>query len=736
MRIAALLCSLVLCLPVASLAQQPTTLTGRVVDAASGKPVADAVITIPGAAGTSKTDRDGKFVWPSAPSVPFQIIVILPGGQVARPVDVTAITAAELSVPVNALADEAVTVVGAAPSIVSAPGAAKTLLSPEQIASRAPENLTQALETVPGINVVSEGHASVPAVRGLARGRTLVLIDGARVSSERRVGPSATFADPASFEGIDVARGPGSVAYGSEAIGGVISVRTRRAQPGSPFHINGSGTYGGGIPMGRGSVEVSKGLARGGVLVQAHMREANDWDSPIDDSEVFNSGWKDRGVLGRVDHEVGSGLLSVAFQGDYGRDIERPRNNSRTVRFYYPYENSNRVTLGYELANVGSMQQMSFTGFIGTFEQRTDQDRFATATTGRQIERADVSAKDFHVKGSGVRGLGAARFEFGVDVNGRFGVEATDTNIRYDTAGAIISETNNLSVDAAHRIDTGVYAQIEAPVARALRLAAGGRGDYVTTENVGGFFGDRDTSNGAFSGFASATAGPFSGLTLTGQVARAFRDPTVSDRYFRGPSGRGFITGNPDLEPETTLQFDVAARYAFGRSQLAAYFYHYRINDLIERYQTNPDFFFFRNRGRARVRGFEFEARTEVGKGFSMEGGLNFGRGVALDDDANLDDMPADTVFVLARQDFGAGKKGYAQVRAAFSGEDDRPGPSEVIAPGSTIIDASAGWRLSKAIEIRGSARNLLDDDYYASPDPRFVYAAGRSASLTFGFQF
>jgi hemoglobin/transferrin/lactoferrin receptor protein len=736
MRVAAFCFLLLASLAAPAFAQKPTALAGRVVDAKSGKPVADAVITIPGAAGTSKTDRDGKFVWESAPAVPFQIIVILPGGQVARPVDVTVLTADELSIPVNSLADEAVTVVGAAPSIVSAPAAGKTLLSPEQIASRAPENLSQALETVPGVNVVSEGHAAVPAVRGLARGRTLVLIDGARVSSERRVGPSATFADPASFEGIDIARGPGSVAYGSEAIGGVISVRTRRAQPGSPLAVRGSGTWGAGIPTGRGTIEVSKGLTRGGVLVQAHARQADDWDSPVDDSEVFNSGWKDGGVLARVDHEIARGLFTVSWQGDYGRDIERPRNNSRTVRFYYPYENSHRLTAGYELANVAGLQQLAFTGFFGTFEQRTDQDRFGTATSGQQIERADLSANDFHVKASGVRGAGAARLEFGVDVNGRFGVEAIDTNIRYDTAGAITTETHNLSIDSARRTNTGVYVQVEAPLGTALRVGAGGRGDYVTTENVGGFFGNRDTSNGAFSGFASATAGPFGGVTLTGQVARAFRDPTISDRYFRGPSGRGFITGNPDLDPETTLQFDFAARYALGRAQFAAYYYHYRITDLIERFQAEPDFFFFRNRGRARVRGFEVEMRTEAGAGFSIEGGLNISRGVALDDGADLDDMSADTVFVMLRQDFGEGKRGYAQIRAALSGEDDRPGPSEIVAPGSTIVDLSAGWRVSKHVDLRGSIRNLLDDDYYASPDPRFVYAAGRSASVTLGFQF
>ena len=186
--------------------------------------------------------------------------------------------------------------VGAAPSIVAAPAAGTTLLSAAQIARRNPENLMQALETVPGVNPVSEGHATVPAIRGLARGRTLVLIDGARVCSERRVGPSATFADPATFEGIDVARGPGSVAYGSDALGGVISVRTRRAEPGSPLRVTGSGTYGGGIPDRRGSIEVAKGFSRGGVLVQAHAREADDWDSPIDDEAIFNSGWRGPGI--------------------------------------------------------------------------------------------------------------------------------------------------------------------------------------------------------------------------------------------------------------------------------------------------------------------------------------------------------------------------------------------------------------------------------------------------------
>ena len=44
-----------------------------------------------------------------------------------------------------------------------------------------------------------------------------------------------------------------------------------------------------------------------------------------------NSGWRDQGFNGRVDYEVGRGLFSAGWQSDFGRDIERPRNNSRAA---------------------------------------------------------------------------------------------------------------------------------------------------------------------------------------------------------------------------------------------------------------------------------------------------------------------------------------------------------------------------------------------------------------------
>src|SRR5918994_3369445 len=385
----------------AAAAQTPDRLEGRVVLADSEAPLAGASISIVGVTGTARTDADGRFTWAPVPPVPFHAIVVLSGGQVVRPVTVDALQHGTTTIRITASRDEAVTVLGAAPSVNTSPASANTVLSGTQIAQRSPENLMQALETVPGINQVSEGHAAVPAIRGLARGRTLFLIDGGRVTAERRVGPSGTFLDPSVIEGIDVARGPGSVAYGSDAFGGVVSVRTRRAEPGSPLRARITGTIGAGVPEARGSVEVSRGLARGGVLVQAHVRNAEDYDSA--DGAVFNSGWEDRGFLVNFTHQIARGMFTAAWQSDFGRDFERPRNNSRVVRFYYPFENSHRFTTSYQLPDVAGFRQIAFTGFLGSYEQRTDQDRFATTSTGRSIERADVAANDFHVKGSAER---------------------------------------------------------------------------------------------------------------------------------------------------------------------------------------------------------------------------------------------------------------------------------------------------------------------------------------------
>jgi hemoglobin/transferrin/lactoferrin receptor protein len=704
---------------------------GRVLSKTTGQPIADAEVAILGRAGSVRTDGEGRFRWTPDPRPPFEVLVVLPGGGYVKPILVEQLTGDLVLEVAPALSESVMVVAGAAPSVEAAPASGVTLVPEEDLRSRQPLHVAQAVENVAGTATVSEGQAAVPVVRGLASGRTLILLDGARVTAERRVGPSATYVDPASLEGIEISRGPGSVAYGSDAFGGIIQLRTRRAEAGSPLRGRLTGAVGAGTPQQRAALELSRGFDRGGVIVQGHWRNFEDWESP--EGEVLNSGAEDRGLLVRFDHALGGGLFSAGFQGDFGRNIERPRNNSNVVRFFYPTEDSRRLTLGWERASLQGLDRVGATAFIGSHAVVTDQDRFATATTPRSVERADVSARDFHVRAFAEKKVGRARIDGGLDVNGRFDLEAHDIGLRYNAAGALATTTDNLSTEDARRTDAGLYLQAEVPAASSLLLSAGGRVDRVSTRNQGGFFGDRSESATAFSGFAAATVGPFSGFSATAQVARGFRDPTLSDRYFRGPTGRGFITGNPDLEPETSTQLDAAVRYAAPRWRAAVYAYNYRITQLVERYQTETDFFFFRNRGRARVRGIEGELQASLPWRLAVELTAHALDGRALDDSAALDSIPVPTLTARLRRGFD---RGYAWIRTGIYGELDDPGPTEQTRPSYTLLDAGVGARFGPRVEVDLVGRNLLDEAYLVSPDARATLAPGRTGIATVTLRF
>lgn len=701
---------------------------GRLIDKKTGAPVAHAEVLVVGSTGSVRTDANGRFTLTPDPVAPFELLVILADGKMAKPIRIERLdVSGVLTIELESAVEASVTVSGVAPSIDASPGAGMTLLSGKELILRSPANLLQALENVPGVNQVSEGQAAVPAVRGLAQGRTLILLDGGRVTSERRVGASATFMDPSVIESVDVARGPGSVAYGSDAFGGVISIRTKRTAVNAPFSANVSGTAGTGIPDRRGSVELSKGLGSGSVYVQGHYRDVADYSGPTD--SVLNSGYRDGGFLARAEYVSGSSLWSFGWQTDLARDVERPRNNSNVTRFFSPYENSHRATASYETANVRGFSQVRVNGFIGTIDQRSDQDTFATATKARSLVRADIKSTDFSLRAVAERKAGRAHFETGIDLNGRYGLEAHDITISYNLAGAETGVADTLSTANARKIDTGVFAQVNASLTPAMTMSVGIRGDVVHNTNVGGYFGDRSETNSAASGFGSITLAPAKGFSLTGQASRGFRDPRLSDMYYRGPTGRGYITGNPDLSPETSVQLDGGAHYSSGPVRLSVFGYRYEIKNLIERYQTTTDFFFFRNRGKARLTGFEVEMRASLPKGFSVEVAGQTMNGKALDDNVGLDDLSPGSISVVAREQFA--DRGSAFVRVARYRALDSPGPNETVAPGYTMLDAGVTFRFSKNFDLRASARNLTNAEYHASPVARWVFGPGRNAAIT-----
>ncbi len=587
------------------------------------------------------------------------------------------------------------------------------------------------LENVPGVSVISEGQSATPAIRGLARGRTSIMVDGSRASSERRAGANASFLDPAIVERVEVARGPASVAYGSDAMGGVIAVRTRRPDYSRPLQVRFAGTLGGGFPEVSGDLEVTAGYGRGAVLAGVRARDFDSYDSPA--GPVPNSGWRDHGARLRWEHATKSDAWSVGWQTDLSRDIGRPRSDADVVRVTSPSEDSHRLTMSYGRRSLAGFDRFRIDGLVGSVRQQTNQDRLPTPMRPRSLEQAEVQSREVQLRATADRTFGSARFQFGADVDGRYGLESTDTVVSYNVAGAVTTTQTTPSIEHATRTNAGVFTQADVHAARRLRLSGGIRADAVHSANQGGYFGDREVTHSAVSGLAAATFTVVESLTLTGQVSRGFREPMLLDRFYRGPVGRGFIEGNPELEPETSLQFDVVARYDTGRLVFSGAFYDYRISNLIERYQSGPNNFLFRNRSTARIRGAELEARAALPHAFAVSVTAQSSRGRDDEDGTPIDDIAPASVGVVMRHGVRA-VNSYVRVTAFAS--HDAAGPSEVPTPGYWLVDAGAAWRVMRHLQIVGTARNLLNDSYYSSAGPRWVYAPGRRGSVTVVVRF
>lgn len=707
---------------------------GMVIDSDSRLPIAGAEVTLVGERGAVRTDANGRFRWPiSPPPAPVTIIVLLPDGHVARPIRLTEWTSAgDLVLVAEPAVVEGVTIAGVAATIDNAPAASTTLLPRADLQMREPVTLAQALENVPGVGFIAEGQGAVPAIRGLARGRSLILVDGSRVSTERRAGPNASFLDPAAINSIEVARGPASVAYGSDAFGGVIAVQTRRAAYHAPLQARVAGTVGAGVPEGRAEVELSRGFASDAFLVAVRAREFGDYRAPA--GEIPNSGWRDGGVSARWDHDAGGRAWSIGWQTGLGRDIGGPRSDSAVIVATTPYEDSHRLTATYESQAAGWFRNVRLDGLFGASRERTQQDRLATSRQPRNLTQSDMSSREAQFRITGDHAFGPVRFEAGADLNGRYGLETTDTTVAYTLTGAIASIQTNPSIASAHRTAFGIFGQADAQVSSRIRLTAGLRGDTVGNTSTGGYFGDRHAANGAVAGLAGATFALTSRTTLTAQIARGFRDPTLTDRFYRGPIGRGFIEGNPDLRPETSRQIDLSARWEIHRLRLSGAYYDYRIANLVERYVVGTSDFFFRNRGAARLRGAEIEAQATLSHGAVLDLSAQVSRGRDVGNGTPIDDIAPRSVTAVLQHSAGARFGSY--LRASAMARHDAAGPSEVPTPGVVLVDAGTVWRWSSHAEVRGVVRNLLDRESYSSAGPRWVYAPGRNGSLTFAVTF
>jgi iron complex outermembrane receptor protein len=701
-----------------------TALDCRVV-LADGSPLSGARVTVIGIGDSMVADKNGRFNLEPIPDLPFVLFIARPDGVALRPVTVSVLPEQGFLTIEVAPAGETVTVVsGVIPDLELPPAVATTVMGRGDLGQRLPAQLFQTLENLPGAGTGGDGHAAVPSIRGLPQHRTLLLLDDGRVSSERRAGSSATYLDPETIEEVEVVRGPGSVAYGSDAFGGIIRARTRMPDPQGSRELRFSLMGGTGLDEVGAAAEATTGLFGGGFMLGAHYRKYDDYQSP--EGTVVNSGSQMHGFRAGWQTAAFNGILHVGWRTDVARDVGKPTPESDIRRIFYPDEESHRFSLGFERPGPGKWNRLSLSFGWDDYSLTLSKDRFATDSTPRDVASSRVDANDFMIRADAERPLGNWRFVLGADVSGRYNLEAVNQFEIFGDNGEPVAGSTETNIENAYGTDLGVFSSIGRSIGR-WRLNFGLRGDGVWSANRGGFFGDLDTFNSAVSGFAAAGFELTPDLELTAQVARGFRDPLLSDRYYRGLSGRGFITGNPNLEPETSLQLDLALRFSPDSMAVGLYVYRYRIFDLIERFRLGDDFF-FRNRGEAEITGVELETSIGIGNGLELQAGGHVLRGETVDDGSPTDGVPPPGVFAVVRGN--PGDRWWWMVRGAAYARDDRAGPTEQEVPGYGVLDAGAGFSLTEWLEISLLGRNLLDHTYLASSDEDAVLAPGRSLQL------
>ena len=151
-----------------------------------------------------------------------------------------------------------------------------------------------------GLAVEGEGpFLGLPVLRGLRGNRVLVLVDGQRLNNSREAinfgGVQPGLVDVSSIAAVEVLRGPASVLYGSDAIGGIVNIVTRRPElPTEGLSLSGSATtrYSTVDRQRTGTMALHVGTPSVGIAVRGSARDAGDYSSAL--GEVAHSGAETR----------------------------------------------------------------------------------------------------------------------------------------------------------------------------------------------------------------------------------------------------------------------------------------------------------------------------------------------------------------------------------------------------------------------------------------------------------
>lgn len=614
-----------------------------------------------------------------------------------------AVVHAEAAAEVPAV-DELVVVAGRTAERADRVGQQVTVITAEALQEKQTPLLTEILATTPGVTFSRNGGVGGTTnvyIRGAEPGQTVVLIDGVKLNDPSTTDAGFNFGHMlvGDISRVEILRGPQSVLWGSQAIGGVINLLT--AAPQEPLETSlvaegGSNDWAYGRAAVGGKSERVGWRATAGYLTTSGI-------STFDEAKGGREqdGYRNTGASAKADVAV-TDQLSLDLRTVYSRG-RNEMDGLVPPSFAFGDTRAFGTTqdwVSYAGARL-SLLDGRFTNRVG----------FAYTSTIRKNYDPDQAVTDvtFRASGRNERFEYQGAFKITPEWTAVFGAETEKSKMR--TASPSDFDPNPAPIHSNARLDS-FYAQVRGDVISNLTISGGVRQDHHDD------FGDHTV------GQASAAWRVNDGKTvLRASWGQAFKAPSLYQL--------GSEYGNPNLDPESSHSWDAGVEHRLmdGRIVVSAAYFERKTKSQIDFFTCLspasdplcvgangvPRFGFYANTARTRAKGVEVSADADLTDALSLS--VNYTWTDARNDakgsrnyDKRLPRRPARVGNVEVRYDWPNALQTAVSVQYAGDRFDDAA--NRTVLKGYVLWDVRASYPVNEHVDVYGRVENLFDESY------------------------
>ena len=710
MHSARLLCVL-LALALSLAGQSTGTLGGTVRLKANGDPVHGATVLLVQLGRQATTDIEGRYQFAGIPPGRYTLLAHMHPLSDER--QTAAIAAGE-----RRTADFALTLAPVREAItVTASGHEESTFDAFQsvsategldLAPRAAASLGEALEHETGVAKRSSGPGSSrPVVRGFDGDRVLIMQDGMPTGTlSSQSGDHGEPFDVSNLERVEVVRGPATLLYGTNAIGGVVNAITQHhlahthshVHPGVRAFVTGSGGTGNALGGANGGFDVGIGhwtlTGRGGGL------RTGDYRTPLGTVENSHTGIVH--TLGGVARHGERGFFHVNYgvsRGRYGLPVIPELAAHHDEEDGHDHDEDGHHHEEGLLDEWWRRHNLRFSG--GIREPGAGLDLFALHLNYSDWQHKELVEEDPHTrffnKQFSYRGVFDQRRR-GV-LSGTFGFSGIER--RYEVKGA------EALTPPVKQSSLGVFAVEELDLER-VRFQFGGRVE-TNRYSPAGLRLRRFT--GA-SGSAGANLRLWEGGALVASYSNSYRAPALEELYNYGPhpGNMAYEIGDHDLARERSQGVDVALRHNGNRLRGEAGYFRYGIADYVYMARTGlvqDGFVVARYRqGDARYQGVEARLDVALHRSLWLNLGADSVRAELRDPVLPLPRIPP----VRGRAGLDARWKNFSlRPELVLSGAQDRLHTGEARTAGYATMNLLAGYTIVRAHTLHAFSAHLFN---------------------------